>query len=252
MKPSADSFGVVLALSASFVSFGCGGATFDPGEEAATGGSSSGIGGGSAGTGGTSSGTGGIVGPAGTGGQATGGGVGSGGDLCAMAGCAAPPLCAEGCTALCGCCLCTEGEARDIDGLKHACVGGCWAPVDVTCEYLGTQYSYGATFPASDGCNECECLPDGTISCTLIGCLSCDPDAEIHVRSYVAESPEECMLIDYVCPENTTPFGNDCGCGCEQSPDCPEWFDCMPTVDGGEPCDEEAIRAECPYSGIAY
>lgn len=56
------------------------------------------------------------------------------------------------------------------------------------------------------------------------------------------------MVIDFVCPELTTYFGNACGCGCEQSADCPEYFNCMPP----SPCDEDAIKTKCPYSGIAY
>lgn len=282
MKPTNRHLLVLATCSAVCVSLSCGKPGFEPNEETGTGGSSpsatggngSQTGGATSQTGGNGSQTGGATSqtggsgsqtggassetggshsiPVGVGGQASGGAIGTGGDLCATVGCAPAPLCTEGCTAQCGCCPCAEGEATDIDGVKHVCVGGCWAPVDGACEYLGVSYSVGATFPAGDGCNECDCLADGTVSCTAMACPPCDPEAEIHMRSYVSEDPEMCMLINFTCPENTTVFGNDCGCGCEQSPTCPEWFNCMPTTNEEEPCDEEAIRIKCPYSGIAY
>ncbi|MCA9564020.1 MAG: hypothetical protein KC561_11050 [Myxococcales bacterium] len=47
---------------------------------------------------------------------------------CSTAGCAAIPLCSVGCTAVCGCCSCSDGESTDEFGTPHVCVGGCWAP----------------------------------------------------------------------------------------------------------------------------
>lgn len=32
--------------------------------------------------------------------------------------------------------------------------------------------------------------------------------------TYVANSPEECAVIRFTCPEGSAPFFNDCGCGC--------------------------------------
>lgn len=46
---------------------------------------------------------------------------------CSNAGCAAPPLCSTGCTAVCGCCPCAEGTVQS--GLR--CTGGCYVPVDM-------------------------------------------------------------------------------------------------------------------------
>jgi hypothetical protein len=44
--------------------------------------------------------------------------------MCANVGCAAPPLCSQGCQAPCGCCSCAPGErAGDL-----LCVGGCYVP----------------------------------------------------------------------------------------------------------------------------
>ncbi len=57
-----------------------------------------------------------------------GGSGGSGGIDCGNVGCAAPPLCATGCTAACGCCACTDGDTLGIDGGTYVCTGGCYAP----------------------------------------------------------------------------------------------------------------------------
>lgn len=114
------------------------------------------------------------------------------------------------------------------------------------CTQDGIDYKPGESFPSPDGCNTCTCTVDGAIACTERAC-ACDPEAEWW-RSYVADSPEQCQVIDFICPENTDYFGNACGCGCEQDASCPEYFNCMPP----EPCDVEAIQARCPYSQIVY
>jgi len=114
-----------------------------------------------------------------------------------------------------------------------------------TCLYAGVDYQQGETFAALDGCNTCSCTEDG-IACTDQAC-TCDPDDEWY-RNYVSVDPAECALIDYVCAENTTAFTNECGCGCEQSYECPQWFNCMPPAE----CDPQQIAEDCPYSDIAY
>jgi len=137
-----------------------------------------------------------------------------------------------------GCNGCTCGEDGSVFCTQAYCL---------TCTYEGQTYAAGASFPALDGCNTCTCYEGGAVGCTTMACLPCDPEAEWY-REYVATSASQCALIDYVCPENTTYFGNDCGCGCQQDRSCPEWFDCMdPAV-----CDPVAIKQKCPYSGIAY
>lgn len=40
------------------------------------------------------------------------------------------------------------------------------------CSYGGTEYRYGDSFPASDGCNNCSCGEAGLVSCTLMACDS--------------------------------------------------------------------------------
>jgi len=37
-----------------------------------------------------------------------------------------------------------------------------------------------------------------------------DPD-----RSYVSRDPDTCMLVKFMCVAGTTPFSDECGCGCE-------------------------------------
>ena len=46
------------------------------------------------------------------------------GSNCATVGCSAPPLCSQGCTAPCGCCLCTPGErSGDLVCTDQGCYG---------------------------------------------------------------------------------------------------------------------------------
>ena len=50
-------------------------------------------------------------------------------NVCAHAGCAAPPLCSVGCTATCGCCSCSPGERN---GDLVCTSQGCFAPAPAT------------------------------------------------------------------------------------------------------------------------
>jgi hypothetical protein len=202
-----------------------------------------------AGAGGFSSGGKGGSGLGGTGGAT--GKIDGGVIDCSNLGCAAPPFCSTGCTNPCGCCPCTEGETMN----KYLCVGGCWsesldAGAPTFCRYNGQIYSVGDKYAAIDGCNTCTCVQSGVSECTEMAC-ACDPANETHRRNYVGTSPASCAAMDFVCTGNTTYFFNQCGCGCEQDPSCPEWFDCMPGPNT-TPCNESDIHARCPYSGIAY
>ena len=47
---------------------------------------------------------------------------------CADVGCSAPPLCALGCQATCGCCPCAEGDSSNLNGAAVRCTGGCYVP----------------------------------------------------------------------------------------------------------------------------
>lgn len=136
---------------------------------------------------------------------------------------------------------CEDGYKCILDG-DYADAGGVCEKIE--CKYDGAEYAAGETFPASDGCNTCTCLEGGNVACTEKACL-CEPDKEWW-RDYISLDPEQCRVIFFVCPEHTTYFSNPCGCGCEQSSDCPEWINCMPPRD----CSKE--RALCPYSHIAW
>ncbi|MEZ4223001.1 MAG: hypothetical protein R3B13_18805 [Polyangiaceae bacterium] len=134
-----------------------------------------------------------------------------------------------------GCNTCSCSPSGAIECTQLACPTGC--------SYGGADYPLGASFPALDGCNKCTCEATG-VSCTELSC-PCDPKQEWW-RSYVATDPKTCADIDYACESNTTPFENQCGCGCEQDPSCPPTINCMP------PADCSALVAKCPYSSVAY
>lgn len=135
-----------------------------------------------------------------------------------------------------GCNTCT----CDVGGQISCTLAEC-APV---CTYGGQTYVEGEVFPALDGCNKCVCESGGLVSCTEIAC-PCDPAKEWW-RDYVGDSPAECAIILYTCPENTQAFSNACGCGCEQDPSCPPTISCKPPG----ACDPDLIE-KCPYSAVA-
>lgn len=63
----------------------------------------------------------------------------------------------------CNTCACTDGEV------------GCDAKAcDDGCIYQSRHYAVGDGFPAADGCNTCTCEAGGAVSCTLIGCSTCE------------------------------------------------------------------------------
>jgi hypothetical protein len=56
-----------------------------------------------------------------------------------------------------------------------ACGGG--EGGGTVCSFAGETYLPGERFPAGDGCNSCECQPDGSVACTEIGCPDGGVDA---------------------------------------------------------------------------
>lgn len=71
--------------------------------------------------------------------------------------------------------IATDGAGPD---LPLTCVDATGALVacqtdaaDSTCVYGGKSYPVGATFPADDGCNNCQCQQGGMVPCTLKACL---------------------------------------------------------------------------------
>lgn len=147
------------------------------------------------------------------------------------------------------------------------------SPCPSACTYAGRTYANGDWFLAVDGCNKCSCA-DGVTTCSEMDC-KCDTQQE-YWRQYIAYSPNECASITYRCQPGSTPFSNACGCGCEQSPDCPASFFCpsqyggvggatgtLPGYSGGAPgtggagttyyapgCDS-AQQEACPLSSIS-
>lgn len=134
-----------------------------------------------------------------------------------------------------GCNLCQCLATGEVSCTDAAC--------GVSCTYGGALHAAGDSFPALDGCNTCSCGTDGVVSCTERAC-ACDPASEWW-RHYEASDPVDCQTISYSCPANTTAFQNDCGCGCEQSGDCEESYDCSAGA-----CDPLVIAVDCPYSQI--
>ncbi|KAL4220438.1 hypothetical protein ACF0H5_020840 [Mactra antiquata] len=44
------------------------------------------------------------------------------------------------------------------------------------CEYEGNGYDPGSSFPSSDGCSYCYCLPDGHVECVKDDISDCGDD----------------------------------------------------------------------------
>jgi len=141
-----------------------------------------------------------------------------------------------------------------ISGTLACSQGKCLSDEPQTCFYGGVTYTasdkFGGRFPSQDGCNSCDCVLDmnskASISCTAAQC-ECDAASETY-RNYVATDPMKCELIDFMCPQDTTMFTNDCGCGCQQSTDCPNVFDCTPDPATMKSNCDAALVARCPYS----
>jgi hypothetical protein len=185
-------------------------------------------------------------------------------------GCGTPVMCAEG---MADC----DGEASNGCETKiiadpnncGACGIPCMAPAGVmatcnngvcsypgqtsgSCFYGGLNHSVGDSFPSRDGCNTCGCLvnPDGTtdIACTERACM-CSPEKEPY-RQYAGTSPDACKTIDFACSSDTTMFSNECGCGCEQSDECPNSFDCSPAGMANMLSCDRTLMQRCPFSTV--
>jgi hypothetical protein len=133
------------------------------------------------------------------------------------------------------------------------CVQGkCVIPNGPTCLYGGVTYAPGEMFEGRDGCTSCSCSLGGdsqaSVLCTMSTC-NCNSEKEPY-RQYVTTAPTECQIIDFMCPENTTTFSDSCGCGCEQSTDCPNEFDCTPDPMTMQTNCDPGLMARCPYSSV--
>jgi hypothetical protein len=108
----------------------------------------------------------------------------------------------------------------------------------------------GETAWDTESCNICTCEASGAVACTDEECI-CDARYGEYMREYVSDDPAACATLEYDCPEHTTRFFNDCGCGCQQSPECPTMCDCIWGSSSMPDCSEcYAIQEECPYIAI--
>jgi hypothetical protein len=138
-----------------------------------------------------------------------------------------------------------------VTGATAVCAAGaCSSPGYDTCLYQGVTYAVGESFPARDGCNICQCFSNGmgaSVDCTHLDC-ACDPADEASYRDYMG-GPDSCVPLGFMCPEHTTSFENGCGCGCEQSVECPPTYQCPPDESMAETCAELEVR--CPYTELS-
>jgi len=157
------------------------------------------------------------------------------------------------------CCLaeaiCDEGDLQ-IESEADCPIGGECYSSTICCSTvwcMEAQALCDAIPTCLEGETEVPECPEGS-SCvkralcgTVIICegptVVCDVAESVHVH-WVAHSAQECQTIDYECPEYTTAFSNECGCGCQQPDTCPESIDCEPGGTVDPLCNSE----ECPYS----
>ncbi len=219
----------------------CGGTVSDGAADGSSGGTSSGGSGSSSG----GSASGGAGSSSGGGGSASGGAAtGTGGGIGAC--CLAVALCDEGDKEIASADECPPGANCYSNQI---CCSTVWC-VDqtATCDAIPV---------CAEGELEVSFCPEGATCHTRSMCGtsilcqagSCNPEFEPY-RDYVGSSQDECALIDFICPDHTTMFGNGCGCGCEQPGTCPEYVDCMPSLDG--PAAALCSSNECPYSQRVY
>jgi hypothetical protein len=133
------------------------------------------------------------------------------------------------------------------------------APV---CVYNDQTYQVGDTFAAGDGCNSCECQEDGTVGCTLIGCVaSCDYNGTTYFAGDTFPSGDGCNSCS--CGEDGTVACTlaDCVSTCEYEGETYDVGTSFPSNDGCNTCScqpdgsvacTEKACAVCTYAGETY
>lgn len=72
------------------------------------------------------------------------------------------------------------------------------------------------------------------------GCDYSDPSL-----SYVSKDPQECTALLFKCPEGSTAFFGECGCGCQQLPKACDYQDPSRRYVSQDPAQCAAIRFVC-------
>lgn len=91
-----------------------------------------------------------------------------------------------------------------------------------TCTYNDKTYAVGDNFADLDGCNSCECQADGTIGCTLLGCVTtCDYEGATYEAGETFDAGDGC---------------NSCSC----------------EIDGTVACTLALCVGTCEYEGETY
>ncbi len=78
------------------------------------------------------------------------------------------------------------------------------------CDWLGTHYEVGDSFPAGDGCNTCSCGDDGSVGCTLAFCDQCSD-----IQAVYSAAIDEAKTCDPQAANQCTEsvfVGLQCGC----------------------------------------
>lgn len=150
--------------------------------------------------------------------------TGTGGGTTGTGGGAYDPCAGKACGDTCTLCAPNDPECSETAEVKSCdangtCTGGA-VQCGGTCTYDGNTYTAGQTFPATDGCNTCTCLDDGSVACTEIACQQCGGIAQIpcNAGSYCNwpdgscggdDGLGVCAPIPEACDKNFAPV---CGC----------------------------------------
>ena len=106
-----------------------------------------------------------------------------------------------------------------------------------TCDYNGTSYRYGDSFPAGDGCNSCNCSEDG-VGCTTIGCVQwdCEWEGNYYAKGESFPAGDGCNECSCGAEGQVACTNEDCADGCVYAGNTYELGDSFPALDGCNTC----------------